>query len=117
MVASTPSRILDKVAPRSYLCGMRAVGLKVLKNRLSEYIRMAAGGETVLVTDRDRIMAEIVPPRDDRSRTLPDALLAHVVRNGWMTPPILPQSGPPPRRPVCSWKDLEGELISDREDR
>jgi antitoxin (DNA-binding transcriptional repressor) of toxin-antitoxin stability system len=40
---------------------MRSVGLKVLKNRLSEFIRMAAGGETVLVTDRDKIVAEIVP--------------------------------------------------------
>jgi hypothetical protein len=27
---------------------MRAVGLKVLKNKLSEYVRLAAGGETVL---------------------------------------------------------------------
>ena len=41
---------------------MRAVGLKVLKNKLSEYIRLAAGGETVLVTDRDRIVAEIDRP-------------------------------------------------------
>jgi len=108
---------LDKVASRSYFTGMRSVGLKILKNRLSEYIRMAAGGETVLVTDRDRIVAEIVPPRGDRSWTLPDALLAHVVREGWMTPPVLPQSGPAPRQPVCSWKKIEGELLSDREDR
>ena len=33
---------------------MRSVGIKLLKNRLREYIRLAAGGETVLVTDRDR---------------------------------------------------------------
>ena len=43
---------------------MRSVGLKVLKNKLSEYVRLAAGGETVLVTDRDRVVAEIVPPRE-----------------------------------------------------
>jgi antitoxin (DNA-binding transcriptional repressor) of toxin-antitoxin stability system len=42
---------------------MRAVGLQVLRNRLSEYVRLAARGETVLVTDRDRVVAEIVPPR------------------------------------------------------
>jgi antitoxin (DNA-binding transcriptional repressor) of toxin-antitoxin stability system len=29
---------------------MRAVGLKVLKNKLSEYVRLAASGETVLVS-------------------------------------------------------------------
>ena len=38
---------------------MRAVGLKALKNKLSEYVRLAAGGETVLITDRDRVVAEI----------------------------------------------------------
>ena len=38
---------------------MRAVGLKVLKNKLSEYVRMAANGETVLITDRDRVVAEL----------------------------------------------------------
>jgi antitoxin (DNA-binding transcriptional repressor) of toxin-antitoxin stability system len=91
--------------------------LKVLKNRLSEYVRMAAGGETVLVTDRDRIVAEIVPPHSSRGWALPDALLAQIVRNGWMTPPLLSQSGPAPRQPVCSWKELQAELLLDREDR
>ena len=41
---------------------MRAVGLKILKNKLSEYVRLAQGGETILVTDRDRVVAELVPP-------------------------------------------------------
>jgi antitoxin (DNA-binding transcriptional repressor) of toxin-antitoxin stability system len=40
---------------------MRSVGLKTLKNKLSEYVRLAARGETVLV-DRDRVIAEIGPP-------------------------------------------------------
>ena len=34
---------------------MRSVGLKELKNKLSEYLRLAAAGETVPVTDRDRV--------------------------------------------------------------
>jgi antitoxin (DNA-binding transcriptional repressor) of toxin-antitoxin stability system len=45
---------------------VRAVGLKVLKNKLSEYVRLAQGGETILVTDRDRVVAELVPPRGGR---------------------------------------------------
>jgi antitoxin (DNA-binding transcriptional repressor) of toxin-antitoxin stability system len=53
----------DKVASRGYITYMRSVGLKLLKNKLSEYVRLAAGGETVLVTDRDRVVAEIGPPR------------------------------------------------------
>jgi Antitoxin of toxin-antitoxin stability system len=51
---------IDKVATGSYLEGMRSVGIKLLKNKLSEYIRLA--GETVLVTDRDRVVAELGPP-------------------------------------------------------
>ena len=68
---------------------MRSVGLKVLKNKLSEYVRLAASGETVLVTDRDRVVAEIVPPNPSRSPLLADALLAEAVREGWVTPPTL----------------------------
>jgi len=68
---------------------MRAVGLKTLKNKLSEYIRLAARGETVLVTDRDRVVAEIVPPQSGRADTLSDARLAEAVRRGWLRPPLL----------------------------
>src|SRR5438067_2363036 len=69
---------------------MRAVGLKTLKNKLSEYVRLAAGGETVLVTDRDRVVAELVPPRSGRAALLADAQLADAVRKGWLTPPVRP---------------------------
>ncbi len=97
---------------------MRAVGLKVLKNKLSEYVRLAASGETVLVTDRDRVVAELVPPREGRSPLLTDAMLAEAVRQGWITPPALPGAGvPPPRKPVMAFQDLMKELQYDREDR
>src|SRR5437899_2272041 len=80
---------------------MRAVGLKTLKNKLSEYVRLAAGGETVLVTDRDRVVAELVPPRSGRAALLADAQLADAVRKGWLTPPALPRTDAPPPRPVA----------------
>jgi len=96
---------------------MRSVGLKALKNRLSEYIRLAAGGETVLVADRDRVVAEIIPPRADSSRTVSDAFLAEAVRKGWVSTPILRQGGSPPRKPVCSWKELYSDSHALREDR
>ncbi|GAB4109145.1 MAG: hypothetical protein Kow001_08740 [Acidobacteriota bacterium] len=96
---------------------MRAVGLKTLKNRLSEYVRLAAAGEVVLVTDRDRVVAELGPPQPERALYARDSLLAEAVREGWLTPPLLPQSGPPPRLPVCSWVSLKEELESSREDR
>jgi antitoxin (DNA-binding transcriptional repressor) of toxin-antitoxin stability system len=46
---------------------MRSVGPKTLKNKLSACVRLAAGGETVPVTDRDRVVAEIGPPNPARS--------------------------------------------------
>jgi antitoxin (DNA-binding transcriptional repressor) of toxin-antitoxin stability system len=96
---------------------MRSVGLKVLKNKLSEYVRLAAGGETVLVTDRDRVVAEIVPPRTGRSPLLADAMLAEAVREGWITPPALSREEAPPRKPVMAWRELEREIEADRQDR
>jgi antitoxin (DNA-binding transcriptional repressor) of toxin-antitoxin stability system len=96
---------------------MRSVGLKLLKNKLSEYIRIAAGGETVLVTDRDRVVAEIVPPQAGRSPLLADALLAEAVREGWLTPATLAGGNPPPRKPIMAFRDLMNELRQDREDR
>ena len=96
---------------------MRSVGLKVLKNKLSEYVRLAAAGETVLVTDRDRVVAEIVPPQPGRSPLLVDALLAEAVREGWLTPPVLAGGAPPPRKPVMTLRDLMQDLQQDREDR
>lgn len=96
---------------------MRAVGLKVLKHKLSEYVRIAAGGETVLVTDRERVVAELVPPRSGRAEALADAQLAEAVRKGWLTPPALPGSASPPRRPVAPLEALLAELAADRADR
>ena len=95
---------------------MRSVGLKVLKNKLSEYVRLAAGGETVLITDRDRVVAEIVPPQPGRSPFLADALLAEAVREGWLTPPVLAGSDHPPRQPVMTLRELMHDLQQGRED-
>lgn len=41
---------------------MRAVGVREIKNKLSEYLRLVAEGETVLVTDRGRVVAQLAPP-------------------------------------------------------
>lgn len=96
---------------------MRSVGIKVLKNRLSEYVRLASGGETVLVTDRDRVVAELGPPVPGRSPILADALLADAVRQGFLVPPRFAGSDPPPRRPVAKAAALMKELARDRGER
>ncbi len=97
---------------------MRSVGLKTLNNQLSRYVRMAAAGETVLVTDRDRVVAEIVPPREERSPFIADALLADAVRKGLLTPPAMRGAGPPVKPPpIMSLGELLQELDADRQDR
>ena len=96
---------------------MRAVGIKALKNKLSEYVRIAADGETVLVTDRDRVVAELGPPQPGRAADVADALLADVVRRGWLRPPVASSETMPARKPVAPLADLLHELDVNRSDR
>lgn len=108
---------IDKVATGSYFDLMRSVGIKLLKNKLSEYIRLAAGGETVLVTDRDRVVAELGPPAPDRSPLVSDALLVDAVRQGWIRPPLSITRILPERKPVMKLSELLHDLEHDRADR
>jgi antitoxin (DNA-binding transcriptional repressor) of toxin-antitoxin stability system len=97
---------------------MRAVGIRTLKNKLSEYVRLAAAGETVLIADRDRVVAQLGPPDPGRSAGMADALLADAVRRGLVTPAALPAGHPPPAPPgVMSLERLLAELDRSREDR
>jgi len=96
---------------------MRSVGLKVLKNKLSRYVRMAAAGETVLVMDRDRVVAELVPPQPGHKATSHDEFIAHGVREGWLTPAKNPGNGPLPRKPVMTFEELMKDIDEDRADR
>jgi antitoxin (DNA-binding transcriptional repressor) of toxin-antitoxin stability system len=104
-------------ASGGYFAAMRAIGLKALKNKLSEYVRLAAGGETILIADRDRVVAELVPPRATRAPSAADALLAEAVRKGLVTPPSLPPGPPPETRPVAKLREVLEELDRDRTDR
>ena len=97
---------------------MKAVGIKVLKNKLSEYVRLAAAGETVLITDHDRVVAQLTEPDERRSPILADAMLADAVRNGWLTPPVLNDPTPPPApAPIAPLNDILQGLAEDRGDR
>ena len=90
----------------------------MLNSRLSEYVRLAASGETILVTDRDRVVAELGPLRETRSPIVADALLAELVRVGVLTPPVAPPSGRPRKPPpVARLEDLLAELDETRRDR
>jgi antitoxin (DNA-binding transcriptional repressor) of toxin-antitoxin stability system len=53
---------LDNVATCSYIRAVKTVGVRELKNRLSEYLRLVRRGERVLVTDRGQVVAELRRP-------------------------------------------------------
>jgi antitoxin (DNA-binding transcriptional repressor) of toxin-antitoxin stability system len=94
---------------------MRTVGLKILKNKLSEYVRLAAAGETVVVTDRNRVVAEIGPPRQQAH----ESVIERGVREGWIRPAKRDANWPPPGKPVkgLTFEQLMADLERDREDR
>jgi antitoxin (DNA-binding transcriptional repressor) of toxin-antitoxin stability system len=94
---------------------MRTVGLKILKNKLSEYVRLAAAGETVVITDRGHVVAEIGPPR----RQERESFIDRGVREGWLTPAKRPFEPLPPRKPIPGYtlEQLLADLDRDREDR
>lgn len=61
---------------------MKTVGVRELKNRLSEYLRQARSGESVLVTDRGQVVAELTAPGQGASdASVPAGLLALARRN------------------------------------
>ena len=93
---------------------MHKVGLKILKNKLSEYVRLAAAGETVVITDRGRPVAELVPPRKSA-----ESVIERGIREGWITPAKRGPNWPPPGKPVpgLTFEQLMADLDRDREDR
>jgi antitoxin (DNA-binding transcriptional repressor) of toxin-antitoxin stability system len=64
---------------------MKTIGVRELKNRLSEYLRHVRAGEGVLVTDRGEVVAEIGPPGHTAGDTsVPPGLVA-LARRGLVT--------------------------------
>ncbi|HXX56166.1 MAG TPA: type II toxin-antitoxin system prevent-host-death family antitoxin [Candidatus Nitrosotalea sp.] len=80
-----PPDAIDNVASRSYIVSMKSVGLRELKNRLSEYVREVRSGEGVLVTDRGQVVAELFPPGQGvDERSVPSGLVT-LARKGQLT--------------------------------
>ena len=97
---------------------MHTVGIKALKNRLSEYVRAAAAGETVLVTDRGRVVAELVSPRVRADASLAEQRLGELMRQGLLTPAKGSCGAPlPQRKPLAKIAELLDELDQSRAER
>jgi antitoxin (DNA-binding transcriptional repressor) of toxin-antitoxin stability system len=67
---------------------LQTVGIRELKNRLSEYLREVRLGTTVLVTDRGVVVAEIREPETRHGRTAESGLMASWVEQGRVRAPV-----------------------------
>lgn len=79
-------------------CGLMDVGIRELKEHLSEYLDRAARGEVIRVTDRG-VAKAILGPAPGMSR------LEIGIKEGWIRAgsgaPILPFTGRPAQRTVA----------------
>lgn len=97
---------------------MQSVGIKVLKNKLSEYVRVAAAGEAVLVTDRGRVVAELVAPRIRADASPAEQRIGDLIRQGLLTPAsVLSKARLPRRKPVAPLAEVLRDLDASRADR
>jgi prevent-host-death family protein len=102
---------------------MRQVGIKDLKNNLSIHVRAAEAGETVLITDRGKVIAQLVPapkPNDKPKREkTQEEILDELEREGRLVQRGN-RGGPPPQPipiPGYTLKELLQDLDEFRADR
>jgi antitoxin (DNA-binding transcriptional repressor) of toxin-antitoxin stability system len=64
---------------------MQTVGVRELKNKLSEYLRRVRLGERLLVTDRGEVVAEFLPPGQGQGDPSVPAGLQSLLKRGLLT--------------------------------
>lgn len=70
---------------------MKVVGIRQLKARLSEYVRFVKSGETVLVCEREEVVAELRPARRELPRGTWEDVLDSLAASGELTRASLPK--------------------------
>ena len=95
---------------------MKTVGLRELKNKLSEYVRQVRAGEEFLVCDRGQVVAELGPPRREAQDPRVPPGLAAMAKRGAVT---LGEPNDPAAYPVLSPlvpEGTAGRLIDEERD-
>lgn len=86
------------------------IGTRELKNRLSEYLRLVKAGQTIIVTERGKVIGQIVPVKpslEERQKAMVAAGIAE-----WN------EEKPVPYKPVAvnkSGHQLSDLVVEDRE--
>ena len=55
------------------------VGIRDLKTRLSEYLRMVRNGQTIVITDHGRLVGRILPVEEDLDENIQELIQAGAV--------------------------------------
>ncbi len=95
---------------------MTKVGIRELKNRLSEYVAKARKGITIVITDRGEQVAKIVPiEKQVEPEDALEARLRELAAAGYLRLPLRPERPLPPVKPVkAKGKPLSQMIIEDR---
>lgn len=82
---------------------MTEVGIRELRDHLSRYLDRVQDGEEVVVTDRGRAIARVLPMSGERT-------IDRLVREGLVTPAKRPKRpAPPPMKTAGTVSDLVAE--------
>lgn len=87
-----------------------SVGIRELKDHLSKYVRQVEAGDVLIVTDRGRVVAELVPPGSLHRRDLHPGLL-EMERKGQIRLATRPNDPSLYRR--MPYVDLGGKTVQD----
>ena len=95
---------------------MTSIGVKDLKAHLSHYLRLVKSGETVRITEHNRVIAEIILPRESPVLSPLEKYLANGVECGKIQraskEPTLPVSLTD--GPSLEWQTILVDLRQDR---
>jgi prevent-host-death family protein len=93
---------------------MRSTNIADLRNRLTQYLKKVRAGEEIIVRDRQRPIAKIVPfTLDEDEEDDADLVAAGVIRKGTGT---LPPSFWKPRRPGVPREVAVAAVRADRDE-
>lgn len=95
---------------------MKAIGIRELKNRLSEYVRLVRAGEHVLVTDHGEVVAELRPPGKTVFEDTLYPVLMELVQQGRARLGAPNDPGLYPPRPVRRPEGMAATLIEQERD-
>lgn len=104
---------------------MKSVGIRELKNQLSKYLGLVKNGEVVVVTDHNKIVAEIRQPakielEHDQAKQEIEAYLSQLKKEGKLNRAsrsisMIDSFKPTKRPPVkYKWEDIYAKLREDR---